>query len=187
MGQAAVFLDRDGTINEEAGYLDRLDKLKILPGAPTAIRLLNEAGLKTIVITNQAGVAKGFFEESFVNEVHRRISDSMAAAGAFIDRFYYCPHHPDEGKPPYRQSCSCRKPAAGMLFSAAGDLDLDLEASFFIGDTVRDMEAAAAAGVKGILVKTGYGLNSLDGGGNPVFIAEDILDAVRWLLKERSR
>lgn len=187
MKQAAVFLDRDGTINEEVGYLDSFDKLKLLPNAAAAIRLINEAGMKAIVITNQAGVAKGLFAEPFVNEVHRRISDTLAAAGALIDRYYYCPHHPDEGEPPYRQSCFCRKPEAGMLFAAARELDLDLGASFFIGDTARDMEAAAAAGVRGVLVKTGYGLNNLDGKVKPVYIADDILAAVRWLLEERGR
>ncbi len=187
MGYRAVFLDRDGTINEEVGYLDSFDKLRLLPNAAAAIRLINEAGMKAIVVTNQAGVAKGLFAESFVNEVHRRINGTLKAAGALIDRFYYCPHHPDEGEPPYRQICSCRKPAAGMIFAAARELDLDLGASFFIGDTTRDMEAAAAAGVKGILVKTGYGLNHLDGGGNPVYIADDILGAVSWLLEDSTR
>lgn len=183
----AVFLDRDGTINEEVGYLDVMDKLRLIPNAPAAIRLLNETGWKTIVVTNQSGVARGLYEESLVEEVHRRINDALKETGAVIDGFYYCPHHPEEGRPPYRQACSCRKPAAGMLFQAVRDFNIELETSYMIGDTARDMEAAAAAGVKGILVKTGYGLDNLDGPVTPVYIADDILAAVRWIIEERPR
>lgn len=187
MRNQAVFLDRDGTIIEEVGYLDEFDKMKLLPNAPEAIRLINAAGMKAVVVTNQAGVAKGFFDESFVQEVHRRLNAELLNAGAHIERFYYCPHHPEEGLPPYRRTCSCRKPAPGMILEAARELKIDLTQSFFIGDTARDMEAAAAAGVKGILVKTGYGRDNLDGRGNPVYIAEDLLAAVRWLLEELRR
>lgn len=183
----AVFLDRDGTINEEVGYLDRLDKLKLLPQAPEAIRLIKERGFKAIVVTNQSGVARGLYEESFLHEVHRRINDTLKETGAVIDAFYYCPHHPEEGRPPYLQACSCRKPAPGMIFQAARDFNIELETSYMIGDTARDMEAAAAAGVKGILVKTGYGLDNLDGPAPPVHIADDILAAVRWIIEEPPR
>ncbi|MDZ4164700.1 MAG: D-glycero-beta-D-manno-heptose 1,7-bisphosphate 7-phosphatase [Smithellaceae bacterium] len=183
----AVFLDRDGTINEEVGYLDRLDKLKLLPNAPQAIRLINQMGFKTIVVTNQSGVARGLYEETLVDEVHRRINETLKDTGAVIDGFYYCPHHPEEGRLPYRKVCSCRKPAAGMLFRAAREFNVDLGKSYMIGDTARDMEAAAAVGVKGILVKTGYGLDNLDGPVAPVYIAEDILAAVQWIMEERAR
>ncbi|MDI6726916.1 MAG: D-glycero-beta-D-manno-heptose 1,7-bisphosphate 7-phosphatase [Smithellaceae bacterium] len=177
----AVFLDRDGTINEEVGYLDRLDKLKLLPNVPEAVRLINEMGFKAIVVTNQSGVARGLYEESLVDEVHRQIGDALKETGAVIDGFYYCPHHPEEGRLPYRKVCSCRKPEAGMLFQAAREFNVDLGKSYMIGDTARDMEAAAAAGVKGILVKTGYGLDNLDGPVAPVYLADDILAAVRWI------
>lgn len=183
----AVFLDRDGTINEEVGYLDRLDKLKLLPNAPEAIRLINQMGFKTIVVTNQSGVARGLYEESLVDEVHRRINDTLKETGAVIDGFYYCPHHPEEGRLPYRKVCPCRKPAAGMLLRAAREFSIELGISYMIGDTARDMEAAAAVGAKGILVKTGYGLDNLDGPVAPVYIAEDILAAVQWIMEERAR
>lgn len=188
----AVFLDRDGTINVEVGYLDSLDKLVIYPGTPAAVKTINKSGMKAVVITNQAGVAKGYFGEELVLEIHDRISKILEKEGAFIDRFYYCPHHPTEGKGVYLKTCSCRKPAAGMLFQAAGELNIDLTGSYLIGDTLRDMETAAKAGVKGILVRTGYGgiandpaLNGF--GATPVHIAADILDAVRWIMKDYKK
>ena len=189
----AVFLDRDGTINEEVGYLDDLDKLVILPGTPAAIRLINESGMKAVVVTNQAGVAKGYFSEEFVRKTHDRISEILAAEGAFIDRFYYCPHHPTAGTGIYLDACNCRKPLPGMLLQAAEDLQIDLPRSYLIGDMPRDMEAAAAAGATGILVRTGYagGLPETSPAApssgttaTPAHIADDILDAVQWIMNE---
>jgi len=187
----AVFLDRDGTINEEVGYLDDLAKLKIIPTAFDAIRLLNAAGLKTVVITNQSGVARGIFSEEFVKRTHAYLREMLEKQNAVIDRFYYCPHHPTEGIGPYRQICACRKPAAGMLLQAAEDLDIDLSRSYIVGDRYNDMEAGKNVGAKCILVKTGFGQRLLqdDGpdepkpGNMPDFIAADILEAVRWILK----
>ena len=115
----AVFLDRDGTINEEVGYLDSLDKLKIIPSAYEAIRLINVSGMKAVVITNQAGVARGFFTEEFVKIINEHLRTALRQKGAYIDKFYYCPHHPTEGIGIYRQVCNCRKPAPGMLLHAA--------------------------------------------------------------------
>ena len=190
----AVFLDRDGTINEEVGYLNSLDKLKIIPSAYEAIRLINESGMKAVVISNQAGVARGFFTEDFVSITHEHLQTALRQEGAYIDNFYHCPHHPTEGKEPYRQDCNCRKPAPGMLLQAAQDLNIDLTKSYLVGDRFRDMEAAKKAGVKGVLVKTGYGQDFLqdDGpdretaGAKPDFIAADILEAVKWILKDRE-
>ena len=190
----AVFLDRDGTINEEVGYLDSLDKLKVIPSAYEAIRLINLCGMKAVVITNQAGVAKGFFTEKFVNSTNECLQADLCRMGASIDKFYYCPHHPTEGIGIYLRKCSCRKPAPGMLLSAAQELNIDLTRSYFIGDRFRDMEAGKKVGVKGILVKTGFGQGLLqDDGpdeatpeGKPEFIAEDILEAVQWILKDRK-
>jgi D-glycero-D-manno-heptose 1,7-bisphosphate phosphatase len=186
----AVFLDRDGTINEEVGYLDSLDKLKIIPGAYEAIRLINESEMKAVVISNQAGVARGLFPEDFVKITHEYLQNALRKKGAYIDNFYYCPHHPTEGIELYRQDCNCRKPAPGMLLRAAQDLNIDLTKSYLVGDRFRDMEAAKKAGVKGVLVKTGYGQELLqDDGpdkateeGKPDFIAADILEAVKWIL-----
>lgn len=188
----AVFLDRDGTINEEVGYLDSLERLVILPGAAEAIKMINESGMKVVVITNQAGVAKGYFDEELVLATHDMISKILAREGAFIDRFYYCPHHPTEGKGIYLQTCACRKPEAGMLHQAARELDIDLTRSYMIGDTLRDMETAARAGTRGILVRTGYGGNMSapvpnGSGAAPVHVAADIFDAVQWIMTDYQR
>ena len=190
----AVFLDRDGTINEEVGYLDSLDKLKIIPTAYEAINLINLNGMKAVVISNQAGVARGFFTEEFVHTVNNRLLDDLQQKGAIIDKFYYCPHHPKEGNGVYLQNCNCRKPAPGMLLQAAQDLSIDLSRSYFVGDRFIDMEAARKVGAKGILVKTGYGEDLLQDDGpdtatpesKPDFIAADILEAVQWILKDRK-
>ena len=188
----AVFLDRDGTINEEVGYLDRLDKLKIIPSAYEAIRLINESGMKAVVISNQAGVARGFFTEHFVKITHEHLQTALRQEGAYIDNFYYCPHHPLEGIKPYRRVCNCRKPAPGMLLQAAHDLDIDLTRSYMVGDRFNDIEAGKEIGVRGILVKTGFGQELLQDDGpdkatpenKPDFIAADILEAVRWILDQ---
>jgi D-glycero-D-manno-heptose 1,7-bisphosphate phosphatase len=190
----AVFLDRDGTINEEVGYIDSLDKLKIIPSAFEAIRLINESGMKVVVISNQAGVARGLFTEEFVRTTNNYVQNILGQQGAYINNFYYCPHHPTEGEEPYRQACDCRKPAPGMLIKAAQDLNIDLKVSYLVGDRFLDIEAARKAGVKGILVKTGYGRTLLQDDGpdkatpenKPDFIASDILEAVKWILKARK-
>jgi D-glycero-D-manno-heptose 1,7-bisphosphate phosphatase len=188
----AVFLDRDGVINEEVGYLNNLDKLKVIPSAYEAIRLINESGMKAIVVSNQAGVAKGLFTEDFVRKTNDYLQTILSQQAAYINNFYYCPHHPTEGTEPYRQICDCRKPAPGMLLRAAQDLNIDLKKSYLVGDRFRDMEAAKKAEVKGILVKTGYGKELLQDDGpdkltpesKPDFIAADILEAVKWILDQ---
>ena len=190
----AVFLDRDGVINEEVGYLDNLDKLKIIPCAYEAIKLINESGMKAVVISNQAGVARGLITEEFVKKTNNYLQIILRERGVHINNFYYCPHHPTEGDAPYRQICECRKPAPGMFLAAARDLNIDLELSYMVGDRFLDMEAAKKVGVKGILVKTGYGKELLqDDGPNkatpenkPDFIAADILEAVKWIMKDRE-
>jgi D,D-heptose 1,7-bisphosphate phosphatase len=188
----AIFLDRDGTINEEVGYLDDLDKLKIIPEAFEAVRLINAAKMKAVIITNQAGVARGLFTEDFVKAVNKYLHAEFLKENALIDAFYYCPHHPTEGNAPYRRGCDCRKPAPGMLFQAAREMNIDLTRSYIIGDRYNDMEAGKKVGVKGILVKTGFGQSLLQDDGpdkltdynQPDFIAADILEAVRWILKD---
>jgi D,D-heptose 1,7-bisphosphate phosphatase len=185
----AIFLDRDGTVNEEVGYLDREDKLMIFEAAYDAVRLINAGGFKAVVVTNQAGVAKGLFTEDFVRKINAQIQAAMIEKGAMIDRFYFCPHHP-EGLDPYRVICGCRKPEPGLLIQAAADLDLDLSRSYMIGDRLRDVETAHRAGAKGVLVRTGYGWDeSQDEASDlnrPDYIAPDILEAVRWILKDRT-
>jgi D-glycero-D-manno-heptose 1,7-bisphosphate phosphatase len=188
----AVFLDRDGTINEEVGYMDNLDKFKVIPCAYEAIRLINESGMKVVVISNQSGIARGLLSEELVKKTHYYLQTILRQQGAYVDNFYYCPHHPTTGTEPYRQICNCRKPAPGMLLQAAQDLDIDLTKSYIVGDRYNDMEAGRKIGVRGILVKTGFGQSVLHGDGpdkatpqnKPDFIAEDILEAVKWILSQ---
>ncbi|RPI99856.1 MAG: HAD family hydrolase, partial [Deltaproteobacteria bacterium] len=157
MAHKVVFLDRDGTINEEMGYVNHAERFHLLPRTGEAIRLLNGHHFRTVVITNQSGVARGYFPESVVQEVHQKMVGLLRAEGAYLDGIYYCPHHPDAGDPPFRQRCRCRKPATGLVEQAARDLDLDLSSSYAIGDRGIDIEFARKIGAKGILVLTGYG------------------------------
>ncbi len=183
--KGAVFLDRDGTINEEVDYLCSLDQLRIFPVAAEAIRLINQAGMKTVVVTNQSGVARGFFDEAFIAIVHDRIVALLKREGARIDRFYYCPHHPTEGMPPYRRECDCRKPNPGMLLRASRELDIDLARSYVIGDSRRDIDMARRVGAQGILVRTGHGTQWNDPE-SAAHVADDILDAVEWVMRKRT-
>ena len=183
---AAVFLDRDGTINEEVGYLDHLEKFKMIPGTAEAIRRINVSGLKAVVVTNQSGVGRGYFSERLVGEVHALLQEMLKEKGAFIDAFYFCPHHPTEGKGAYLTFCDCRKPQPGLLLMAAEDLDIDLERSYMVGDMPKDVETARKVGAKGILVKTGYGSQQAAEEVRPDYLAEDLLDAVNWILKDRQ-
>lgn len=194
MKNTAIFLDRDGTLNEEVGYLDSLEKLKLYDNTVEAIRLINESRMKTVVITNQSGVARGYFTEEFVRTVHICIKKILQERGAFVDAFHYCPHHP-EGIGVYRQVCFCRKPEAGMLIQAAEELNIDLKCSYVVGDMLKDIQAASRVGAKAILVRTGYGLNTIEkdlitGSADivqPHYIAEDILYAVKWIMQDRKQ
>lgn len=151
----AVFLDRDGTVNREVDYLADPGELELLPGAAEAIARWNDAGWLVVVVTNQSGIARGILSEERLREIHDRLALILAERGAVIDAFHHCPHHPEIGEPPYRCDCDCRKPAPGMLLRAAAELSIDLSRSWIIGDSFRDLEAGAAAGVPGILVATG--------------------------------
>ena len=181
----AVFLDRDGTLIDEAGYLDRLERLSLFPYAIDAVRLLNRAALPVVVISNQSGVARGIFPESFVAEAHGHLASRLRQGGALIDSFRYCPHHPEAAVARYRELCDCRKPAPGMLRSAAGELDLDLSRSVVVGDKWDDVGAARAAGARAVLVRTGYG-RSAEAEPRPGLAADAIVDdlvaAVSWIL-----
>jgi D-glycero-D-manno-heptose 1,7-bisphosphate phosphatase len=183
----AVFLDRDGTLLEEAGYLDRLERLVFFPFAIDAVRLLNRAGIAAVVITNQSGIGRGMYEEAFVGRTHEVMTERLHAGGARIDGFYYCPHHPEASVEKYRQLCDCRKPGPGMLRQAAADLGLDLQRSFTIGDKWSDVQAAHAVGAKGILVRTGYGRSSEmapPDGVTPALVTDNVMSAVSWILRE---
>mgnify|MGYP000870064912 CR=1 FL=1 len=153
----AVFLDRDGTINVEKDYLYRPEDFEFIPGAAVAIRRLNQAGFLVVVVTNQSGVARGYYTEQEVHHLHRHIDQLLSQADARIDAWYHCPHHPS-GLPPYNQHCSCRKPQVGMLEQAAADLEIDLSRSWMVGDKLVDVEAGIAVGCRPVLVLTGYGV-----------------------------
>jgi len=146
----AAFLDRDGVLNIDRGYVYRPEDLEWVTGAPEAVRLLNEAGYRVFVITNQSGVARGFYDEAAVNRFHDHMRGGVEAAGAHIDAFYYCPHHPDGVVKKLAVRCRCRKPAPGMLEQAAAEWPIDLERSFLIGDKDDDMTAAASFGIRGV-------------------------------------
>ncbi|HEY1187157.1 MAG TPA: HAD family hydrolase [Gemmata sp.] len=157
MLREAVFLDRDGTLIEEVNYLSHPDQVRLIPGAAEAVRRLNDLGVLVVVVTNQSGVARGYFPESRVVEVHERLIALLAERGAVVDAFYFCPHHPKEGIGVYRVTCGCRKPKPGMLLAAARDLGIDLAGSWMIGDKPCDAEAGLAAGCRALLVRTGHG------------------------------
>lgn len=178
----AAFLDRDGTITEEVGYLNHLSRLRIFEFAVGAIRRLNDVGLPVIVVTNQSGVARGLFPESLVDQVHREMTRQLASGGARLDGVYACLHGPQEG-------CVCRKPKTGLLEQAAREHNLDLRRSFVVGDRYADVEMAHNAGARGVLVATGYGRGELEWHGanwpgQPDYLAEDLSGAVDWILKE---
>jgi D-glycero-D-manno-heptose 1,7-bisphosphate phosphatase len=153
----AVFLDRDGTINIEKEYLHKIEDFEFIPGAPEAIKRLKDAGFLVIVVSNQSGVARGYFDEQAVDTLHEHIQAELAAYGTSIDAFYFCPHHPVNGVDHYQVDCDCRKGAPGMLLQAAREHEIDLQRSFMIGDKLADIEAGQRAGCQSILVLTGYG------------------------------
>jgi len=188
----AVFLDRDGTVNEEVGYLKDLALLRLIPGAAAAIRRLNEAGLKVVLITNQSGVARGYFPESFVHKAHELLEEMLRKEGARLDGIYYCPHHPSAGGSSYTMPCDCRKPGTGLIDRAARDLSLDVKRSFMVGDKWSDIEMAHRAGTRAILVRTGF---SPDDPGNirpahvadPDLVAHTIAEAAEWIIHQSDR
>jgi D-glycero-D-manno-heptose 1,7-bisphosphate phosphatase len=179
MMQRAIFLDRDGTLNEEVGYLRSFDQFRLYPDVAAAIRRLNDAGWLTILVTNQSGIARGYLSEGFLHDLHQRLRDELATqAGARIDAIYFCPHLPP---------CECRKPLPGLLLQAASEWPIDLPSSYVIGDRYRDLAAGFAVGAEGILVQTGYGREELAGkyatwDRPPRLIAETLYDAVEWIL-----
>jgi D-glycero-D-manno-heptose 1,7-bisphosphate phosphatase len=181
----AVFLDRDGTIIEERGYLDKLEAIALFADTTIALRLLREAGYALVLVTNQAGVARGFFDEAFVQEAHRHLAGLLAAEGITLDGYYYCPHHPDGVIPEYSHVCRCRKPGPGMVEQAVRDLDIDLDRSFVVGDKWLDVELATNAGARGILVRTGYGAGAASSPGptTPLAIVDTLLDAAHEILR----
>jgi D-glycero-D-manno-heptose 1,7-bisphosphate phosphatase len=177
----AVFLDRDGTILEEVGYLNHLSRFRLLPGAATAIRRLNLAAIPVIVVTNQSGVARGFFAEEMVHRVHEKMARELSVTGAHVDGIYYCPHGGDE--------CGCRKPLTGMLERAVREHGLELKNSWMVGDKYEDVALGHAGGCRSIMVMTGYGRGEYEWNRGawprqPEFVVEDLQQAADVVLPE---
>jgi D-glycero-D-manno-heptose 1,7-bisphosphate phosphatase len=190
LDRAAVFVDRDGCLTEEVGYVNHVSRIRLLPRAADAIRRLNGAGVPAIMVTNQAGIARGYFTEALLHAAHAEMVRQLAAAGARLDGLYVCLHHPDEGEPPYRMNCDCRKPRPGLLQRAARELRLDLAGSVMVGDKISDVAVGQSVGAAGVLVLTGYGRGEWEHQraqwtSKPDHVAEDLLDAVDWALARR--
>jgi D-glycero-D-manno-heptose 1,7-bisphosphate phosphatase len=185
--RAAAFIDRDGTLTEEVGYVNHPKRLRLLPRSAEAIKRLNAADVAAVVVTNQAGVARGYFSEDVLHAVNGELVTRLKQAGAHLDGIYVCPHHPTEGVPPFRAECDCRKPRPGLFLRAASELGLDLAASTVVGDRPSDLVAARRVGARGVLVLTGYGLGEWEFRRKhfpvePDHVAGDLLDAVEWIL-----
>ncbi len=187
----AVFLDRDGALIEEAHYLSKVEQVRLLPGVVDGLRLLERAGFVLVVVTNQAGVARGYFPESQVGVIHRHLEDEFARRGVAISSWKFCPHHPTEGEGTYKVACDCRKPSPGMLLQAAKELNLDLPRSFMLGDKRSDLEAGSRAGCRTVLVRTGHGAEEEPGilPGLTGFLgaSDSLTDAARLILRAAER
>ena len=179
-----VMIDRDGTLTVERNYLASPEQLELIERSASALRLLRAAGLPAVVVTNQSGLARGYFDQPTLERIHARLSDMLAAEGAVIDAFYVCPHHPDD-------RCQCRKPAAALAHRAAADFSADLRASFVIGDKPCDLGLGKAVGATTILVRTGYGADvaqSADAA-EADYIVGDLYDAaslIRQIVEEQA-
>ena len=190
MSRPAAFLDRDGTLIEERGYVDRLSLLTLFPYTTDALRLLNRAGYATVVITNQAAIGRGVIDEAFLHTVHAELDARIAAGHARIDRYYYCPHHPDAALVEYRRVCGCRKPGAEMIEQACRELDLDPGRSVMVGDRWLDVRCGQAAGARSVLVRTGHGAHEEERPHPDVradAILNNLMEAVGWILRTSSR
>ena len=187
MKQRAVFIDRDGTMSEEVGYINHSSRFRLFPYTAAAIKHLNESGWLAIVVTNQAGVARGYFSEDMIETVHALMTKDVTANGGRIDAIYYCAHHPSVGEPPYRVACDCRKPQPGLINRAAEQFDIDLSTSWMIGDRYSDVELARNAGVKSMFVLSGYGRGEWEHqrttwSAQPDLVAENLLEAVQMIV-----
>ena len=192
MSRPAIFMDRDGTLSHEIGYVNHASRFRLFPWAVDAVRLVNQAGWAAVLVTNQAGVARGYFPESVIHAVHAQVNAALQAGDARLDGLYVCMHHPSAGAPPYRQECDCRKPRPGMLLQAQRELDLDLARSWVIGDRHGDLQVAWNVGARGALVKSGYGLGEWEHQAprwprQPDLVAEHVVEAVERILFAEGR
>ena len=187
MKRPAVFIDRDGTISEEVGYVNHPSRFRVFPYSSEAIRILNESGLLAIVITNQAGVARGYFAEDVILKVHNQLKQDLENNSARLDAIYYCAHHPSVGEPPYRLDCDCRKPKTGLIEQATSDFDIDTAASWMAGDRYSDVELARNAGLRSAFLLSGYGrgeweYQSQNWKHKPDLVCENLLEAVKLIV-----
>ena len=191
MKRPALFMDRDGTVSEEVGYVNHPSRFRLFPYAAEAIKLLNDNGWLAILVTNQAGVARGYFAENVITQVHDQLKRDLESASARLDAIYYCAHHPSVGEPPYRLDCDCRKPKAGLINQAVKDFPIDLERSWMVGDRYSDIELARNAGVHSAFVLSGYGRGEWEYQRSgwklePEVVADTLLE-VAQIIVERDR
>ena len=189
MKRPAVFIDRDGTINEQMGYVNHISRFVLLPGTAEGIRLLNRHQYLAIIVSNQSGVARGYFPMELIDRVHAHMKDLLAKEGANIDGIFFCPHYPRGIVPEYSVECDCRKPRTGLVQKACEEFDIDMKNSYVIGDRCSDIELAERSNLQGIMVKTGYGLGDIEyvlpqKPFKPMHIARDFLHAVRWIIEQ---
>jgi D-glycero-D-manno-heptose 1,7-bisphosphate phosphatase len=192
MKMPAVFMDRDGTINEQRGYINHISRFALVPGTAEAIRLLNRHRYLAIIVSNQSGVARGYFPLQLVEDVHSHMRELLKKENAVIDGIFFCPHYRTGVVSEYTVDCDCRKPRTGLIKSACETFDIDMTNSYVIGDRCTDIELAERSNLRGILVKTGYGLGDIEyvlpgSPFKPVHIAGNLLDAVRWIIKKDDR
>jgi len=188
----AVFIDRDGTINEQMGYVNHISRFVLLPGTAEGIRLLNRHQYLAIIVSNQSGVARGYFPMELIDRVHAHMKDLLAKEGANIDGIFFCPHYPRGNVPEYSVECDCRKPRTGLVQKACEEFDIDMKNSYVIGDRCSDIELAERSNLQGIMVTTGYGLGDIEyvlpnKPFKPLHIARDFLHAVRWIIEREEK
>jgi D-glycero-D-manno-heptose 1,7-bisphosphate phosphatase len=185
----AVFLDRDGTMVRDVGYLSRLEDLHWFPYTVDAVRLLNRAGFLVFVTTNQGGIGLGFYPEAFVRQTHQEMAAFIAAGGGRVDGWYYCPHHPRATIEALRVACECRKPEPGMVRQAQQQFPIDLARSFVVGDKAGDLGLARSIGARGVLVRTGHGeleLARMGEAADAAHVSVDLMEATSWILGQAA-
>ena len=182
-----IFLDRDGTINRESGYINHFSMFEFIPGAIDALKLFKKNGWQTVLITNQAGVARGYFTEEFLQNVHQQMQELLKKENAELDAIYYCPHHPDVGEFPFKKNCKCRKPKTGLIDQAVKDLKIEISESYMVGDKYNDVRLGKKLGLKTIFVLTGYGRGEYEANHQnwqeqPDKIFDDLYAFASWLV-----
>ena len=186
----AIFIDRDGTFNIVGDYIHKVEDFVLIPGSDEAVKLAHEAGFLVIVVTNQAGVGRGYYCEEDVKIFHEHIQKVLGEKGEKIDAFYYCPYHPTKGVGEYLKDADCRKPKPGMMLKAAEEHDIDLSASYLVGDNIGDIQAGQAAGCRCVMVRTGYGSEHQNRLGElerePLAVCDNLLAAVKKILEEEA-